>query len=199
MLPRKVELQLQLLNGAREVLLTPTNISSRKSDARTGRGDRKRKVMTSPLSCKNQMDAAVRYQLDSSAAGIEKAQFMSTPHCLNDDYDDDLSDTDSVSDQRRWPRVVMGQFIYTEQQPNPNGGGDPGSWKSPFVHFNTGSDANGDYFMQIMKKAMEGKAEVNFRVHSNYEGLKQSVFGHKSIAQAQDNKIKKRRAKRNGN
>jgi hypothetical protein len=171
---------------------TRSKETSRGKDTRTGRGNRKRRVWSYPQACSNQMDSAIRQNLDASVAGIERAQYMATPRCFHDKYDAD-SDTDSVAGQRRWPRVIMGHFIYTEQQPNPNGGGDPKAWATPQLHFNTGTKANSVYFHKKLKKAVMGKQNVSFRTHESYEKMKQAVYGHGSIVQPQDNKAKTRR------
>lgn len=111
-----------------------------------------------------------------------------------DGYDADAdSDTSSVADQRGWPRVIIGQFMYTEQRPNANGGGDTRRFKKPRIYFNTGSQKNRDYFGEKLTKVIEGKkGGVDLSFHETFESFKEAAFDHPSIAQPQINKAKRR-------
>lgn len=189
-------------NGVRKEASVESSTASRtgrRRDTRTARGNRKRKAKSPPASSRNQMDAGVRQQLDGSATSMERAHMMSTPRCFQDGYQSDLSDTSSVAGSKRWPRVVIGQFIYTEQQPNPNGGSETKLFKTPQIHFNAGSKKNRQYFSDKMMKAILGKKEIEFSFHDNYEEFKDAAFGHTSIVQPQNNKVKNRRLKRQQN
>jgi hypothetical protein len=170
----------------------PAAKSGARKDTRTGRGNRKRN--TGPTNSKQQMDFTVRRHLDSSENPIKRAQRMSTPRCFLDDYDADASDTSSVADQRCWPRVIIGQFIFTEQQPNANGGGGPKKYKKPRLLFNTGSAENSKYLRKQLSQKQLQQLEV--QLHHNYESLKESCFAHPSIEQPQNNKLHARMAKK---
>ena len=186
--------------GATNRAGAPTSPAGRRreKDNRAGRGSRKRPAGSAPTNSRHQMDASLRQQLDGTDAPIERAQRMCTPRCFMDAYEpaEGESETESVAGSRRWPRVIVGQFIYTEQQPNPNGGGETKVHKKPRIYFNTGSRANRSYFKQKITDIIDGPGEADLSFHRGYEGMKQAVFHHDSIKQPQSNKVKERRMNR---
>ena len=108
-----------------------------------------------------------------------------------DGYDDAQSDTDSVADSKTWPKVCHGMFTYTEQQPNPNGGGGGRVLKRPVIHFWTGSNEMNNVLEAALKKKT-----CQREFHADYSDMKNAVFGHRSIPEPQVNKTKLRTKKR---
>ncbi|CAB9531857.1 hypothetical protein SEMRO_4124_G353030.1 [Seminavis robusta] len=162
-----------------------------RNESRAGRGNRKRAANTPATSRSQQMDNRVREKLDGCEGPLFTAQTMSRPeHLLASYKEPDGSDTESVANEKRWPKVVPGLFFYTEQAPNANGKGGGDFLKAPTIHFWTGSDATNDILSKELKKR-----GLKREYHATYEGLKQAVFGHESITEAQRNKIRKRTLK----
>ncbi|CAB9527367.1 hypothetical protein SEMRO_1984_G309370.1 [Seminavis robusta] len=161
---------------------------SSRTPSRGGRGNRKRAANTPAETRSQQMDNRVREKLDGCEAPLFTAMNMSRPeHLLASYKEPDGSDTESVVNEKKWPKVVPGLFFFTEQKPNANGKGGGEFLKDPAIHFWTGSDQMNDVLSSHLKKR-----GLKRHYHATYLDFKTAVFGHESIKEAQTNKTRKR-------
>jgi hypothetical protein len=167
-------------------------LEGKKSKSSRRSGNQKRKVKR-PKSRRQQLDIGVKAQLDSAAVAIGKAQLMCTPAVFADSSSAAKVGKGKAKEQLSWGRTIVGTFVYTQQGPNPNGGGSPDWLATPRFHVTTGSKKNAEF----MKKAM-AKNDFEFHAWNKDFEMKEAVFHHHSNPEPKESKRKRRRTDSGG-
>ena len=151
----------------------------------------KRKVDTHPVTRQQQMDAMVKDKLDACIKPMDTLQKMSRPFSRAAAFDGIVTE-DSVH-ETEWPNVCHGLFCMTEQEPNPNGGEKFKGRRRirPLLTFFTGSRQMNKAMKDFMKKYHANEADIEF--HASFEGHKNALYDHPSIAQPQVNTAARRK------
>jgi hypothetical protein len=103
---------------------------------------------------------------------------MGMPLVMQDEYtnkkpDDSGDEDDARKKERRWPKVVVGMFLFTEQVPNENGGkGQTGNWKArPELHMYAGSQEAQHYLMDSINSTA-----TCWGVHADFRDFAKVMF-----------------------
>ena len=128
-----------------------------------------------PLSMKQQLDRLVREKVKALEKPLETLFKTATPYARTDAYesDSDVSDTEEVANQKRYPWVTFGAFCMTWMKTNAVGTGTPGGGaflKKPKMVFWVGSQRATDKLKQDIAK---GKIEYVFC--SSHEEFKNAL------------------------
>ena len=170
---------------------TTANLSHSSKMGKRKYQKQKRKVDTHPVTRQQQMDAMVKDKLDACIKPMDTLQKMSRPFSRAAAFDGIVTE-DSVH-ETEWPNVCHGLFCMTEQEPNPNGGEKFKGRRRirPVLTFYTGSRQMNKAMKDFMKKYYANEADIEF--HASFEGHKNALYDHPSIAQPQVNTAARRK------
>jgi hypothetical protein len=134
-----------------------------------GRGSRKRKVGTPPVSIRQQLDADVRGKVCALEKPVSILQAMSTPITRTDGWKAKTSAEKGLAEEEKhYPVVMFGGYCYTEQKPNLNGNTlDRTRHGTPELHLWTGCHVNSRKLQEVLEK---GKKTVII-YHDKFESF----------------------------
>ena len=149
--------------------------------------EKKKKRNVPPTTAKQMLDNHARRQWGNSMKNsLHRIQKLTYPVTRTDDYEatpKGKEPTEEEVNEQDWPWVIPGTFVYTEQEANANGSGDPRRLRQPIVHFYTGSQEACDILDEALRRGVNG-VKVKICSHNDFDAFIESVYRSESGLEA---------------
>ena len=157
------------------------------SSTKKGRGNRKRKAGSRPITARQQMDQNVREKLKGCKSHITMAQRMSTAFVHSDDCNPDATHDDQtlsqMNTQRAFSRVLHGMMCHCKQANNKDHASPELFLLRPEICFCVGGESAKRHLEQAL-----AKKRCTVSVHSDFDECTDSFRSEAAKKKARKNK-----------